>query len=195
MSFLTQPIQIIPIQPQRSIGGGITGMAPINMQVVTDERTTDTLTITKQPVQQGASITDHSFLEPTVFSSTAYFKDNTSNGISLVPSFTGSFTGLAKIYATLLSLQALRTAFNIVTPKRIYSSMLLASLSQTTDKNTENCLSVSMSFQQVIIVTVSTTNVPRTHQSNAGRTGATQNAGTKQSALYSASQGIASLFK
>lgn len=195
MSFLSQPIQIIPIQPQRSIGGGIPGMAPILMQVVVDERTTDTLTITKQPVQQGATITDHSYLEPTVFNSTAYFKDNSLSLLGELNSLFSPSTGLAKIYANLLALQALRTAFNIVTPKRIYTSMLLASLSQTTDKSTENCLSVSMSFQQIIIVTVSTTNVPRTSQSNPGSTGATQNAGTKQSALYTGSQAILSLFK
>jgi hypothetical protein len=169
-------------------------MAAINMQVVVDERTTDTLTITKQPVQQGATITDHSFQEPTVFSSTAYFKDNSQSLLGELNSFTSPSTGLAKIYQTLLTLQSLRTPFNIVTPKRIYTSMLLVSLSQTTDKNTENCLSVAMAFQQIIIVTVSTTNVPRTNQTNPGRTGATQNAGTKQSALYSASQGILSLF-
>lgn len=194
MSFLSQPIQIIPIQPQRSIGGGIPGQAPILMQVVVDERTTDTLTITKQPVQQGAAITDHSFQEPTIFSSTAYFKDNTQSIIGEINSFTSPTTGLSKIYQTLLDLQSKRTPFNIVTPKRIYTSMLLASLSQTTDKNTENTLSVAMSFQQVIIVNVSVTNVPRTNQTNPGRTGATQAAGTKQSALFSAKQGILSLF-
>src|SRR5271166_378640 len=150
MSFLSQPIQIIAIQPQRTIGGGIPGMAPIMMQVVVDERTTDTLTITKQPVQQGASITDHSFQEPVVFSSTAYFKDNSQSLLGELNSFTSPSTGLAKIYNTLLNLQGLRTAFNIVTPKRIYNNMLLASLTQTTDKNTENCLAVSMSFQQII---------------------------------------------
>jgi len=195
MSFLSQPIQIIPIQPQRTIGGGIAGVAPIAMQVVVDERTTDSLTITKQPVQQGASITDHSFQEPTVFSSTAYFKDNSQSLLGELNSFTSPSVGLAKIYQQLLDLQALRTVFNIVTPKRIYNNMLLASLTQTTDKATENCLAVSMAFQQVIIVTVATTNVPRINQTNPGRTGATQNAGTKQSALYSLNQGIASLFK
>lgn len=181
MSFLSQPIQLIPIQPQRTIGS-------IQMQVVIDEKTTDTLTITKQPVQQGASITDHSYLEPTVFSSTAYFKDNSLSLLGELNSFTSPSTGLAKIYQTLLTLQSSRTPFTIVTPKRIYTSMLLASLSQTTDKNTENCLAVAMSFQQVIIVSVSTVVVPRTHQKNPGKTGATQPAGPKSSALFNLSQ-------
>lgn len=188
MSFLSQPITLIPIQPQRVIG-------PIQVQVVIQESTTDTLTVTKQPVQQGASITDHSYLEPTVFSSTAYFKDNSTNLKGALNSFTNPSGGLAKIYQTLLTLQSSRTPFNIVTPKRIYTSMLMTALSQTTDKSTENCLAVSMSFQQIIIVSVSTTNVPRTNQSNPGTTGATQNAGQKQSALFSGSQAITGLFK
>lgn len=187
MSFLSQPITLIPIQPKRTIG-------PIAIQVVIDEKTTDTLTITKQPVQQGASVTDHSYLEPTVFSSTAYFKDNSLSILGELNSITSPSTGLAKIYQTLLNLQSSRTPFSIVTPKRIYSNMLMASLSQTTDRNTENCLSVSMSFQQIIIVNVTTTVVPRSNQKNAGRTGATQQAGTKQSALFSGSQAITGLF-
>lgn len=187
MSFLSQPISIIPIQPKRTIG-------PINIQVVIDEKTTDTLTITKQPVQQGASITDHSYLEPTVFSSTAYFKDNSLSLAGIVNSFTSPSTGLAKIYKTLLDLQSSRTTFTIVTPKRTYVSMLMASLSMTTDRNTENCLSVSMSFQQVIIVSVTVTNVPRTLQKNPGATGATQQAGPKQSFLSSGAQAVTGLF-
>lgn len=187
MSFLSQPITLIPIQNQRTIG-------PIQVQVIVDEKTTDTLTVTKQPVQQGASITDHSYLEPTVFSATAFFKDNSLSLLGELNSFTSPSTGLAKIYQSLLTLQSSRAPFNIVTPKRIYSSMLMTALSQTTDKNTENCLSVSMSFQQIIIVDVTTTNVPRTRQRNAGRTGATQPAGAK-SALVSLKEGVVGLFK
>lgn len=188
MSFLSQPITLIPIRPQRTIGS-------IQMQVVVTENTTDTLTITKQPVQQGASITDHSYLEPTVFSSTAYFKDNSQSLAGEINSFTSPSSGLAKIYQTLLDLQLSRTPFTIVTPKRTYTDMLMNALSQTTDKATENCLSVHMSFQQVIIVSVSSVAVPRINQKSPGRTGATQPAGQKQSALFKGAQGITGLFK
>lgn len=172
MSFLSQPISIIPIQPQRTIG-------PIKMQVVVNETTGDVLTITKQPVQQGASITDHSYMEPTSFSSTALFQDNSLSIPQEISNFTTPSTGLAKIYASLQALQSSQTPFNIVTPKRTYNNMLMAALGQTTDKSTENCLAVHMTFQQVIIVSVSTTNVPRTNQRNAGKTGATQQGGQK----------------
>lgn len=159
MSFLSEPISIIPVKPQRKI-------ADITVNVVLNESTNDTLTITKQPVQQGASITDHSYKEPTVFSMQILFKDNITKSLS-------------KIYQDLLDLQLKRTVFDVVTPKRIYKSMLMATLSQTTDKATENCLSIHVSFQEVIIVKVSTTSVPREKQKKPASTGKTENAGKK----------------
>lgn len=156
----------------------------IAVQVVVDENTTDTLTITKQPVQQGASITDHAYMEPTVFAHTIYFA---------APGFTGG-DSLGQVYQQLLKLQSSATPFTIVTPKRVYSNMLLTTLSQTTDKNTENCLSIHASYQQVILVPVIAASVPRSAQKSAGSTGATQNTGQKSVALkatQSVSPGVA----
>lgn len=166
MSFLSQPLQNIFIKPQRKIG-------TIAVQVVVNEATTDTLTITRQPVQQGASITDHAYMEPTAFTHTIYFA---------APGFTGG-TSLDQIYKQLLDLQASAVPFDIITPKRIYKNMLMASLGQTTDKNTENCLAIHASYQQIIIVPILATTVPRKNQKNAASNGATQNGGAK-SALF-----------
>lgn len=174
MSFLSTPISLIPIQPQRSVGG-------INLNVIVSETTTDSLTVTKQPVQQGASITDHAYQEPTVFSNTVYFNDNLGQSLNT-------------IYQNLLTLQSSRVPFDIVTPKRVYNNMLMTTLTNVTDKRSENCLSINMSFIQIIIVSVSTVSVPRKNQKNPGSTGATQNAG-KKSALLSLTQGIGALFK
>lgn len=174
MSFISQPITL------QSLFGKKRKIGDIKVNVVLNEVTTDVLTITKQPVQQGASITDHAFKEPTVFSMAILFEDNI-------------FISLSKVYQNLLDLQNLRAPFDVITPKRIYKNVLIASLGQTTDKKTENCLSISLTFQEVILVNVSTTTVPRTRQRNPGATGATQNGG-KKSALLSAKQGIGSLF-
>lgn len=170
MSILSQPITIQSLlSKNRSFG-------PITVQVVINESASDVLTITKQPVQQGATITDHAYKEPTTLSMQLLFRDNL-------------FTSLSKIYQELLDLQIERAPFDVITPKRVYSSMLISSLSQTTDKNTENCLSVSISFQEIILVSVATTTVPRARQRNPGATGATQPAG-KKSALLSLAQGV-----
>lgn len=174
MSFLSEPISIIPIRPTRKIGD-------ITVNVVLSENTNDTLTITKQPVQQGASITDHAYKEPTIFTSQILFRDNLT-------------LSLSKLYQNLLDLQMSRVPFDIITPKRIYRNMLIATLAQTTDKTTENCLAINASFQEVIIVKVSTTQVPRVKQKNAAATGKTENAG-KKSALQSLKEGIGALFQ
>lgn len=173
MSFLSVPISIFPTK-KRQFGS-------ITADVIINESANDTLTITKQPVQQGASITDHAYKEPTVFTATISFRDNLTKSLS-------------KTYQELLDLQVSRVPFDIITPKRIYKSMLISSLGQTTDKSSENSLSILISCQEVILVPVTTTQVPRAKQKNAGATGATQNAG-KKSALATAAQGITGLFQ
>lgn len=179
MGFLPQPITLQTIfGPKRTIG-------PVNVQVVKNEATSDRLTITKQPIQQGASITDHAYKEPTVFSVNVLFQDNS---LSQVLSPFAS-TGLAKIYQSLLDLQSSRVPFDIVTPKRVYRNMLMASLGQTTDKETENCLAISASFQQIIIVNVTLTTT-RANLKNPGSNGATQNAGRKESAITLVGEGF-----
>ncbi len=142
----------------------------IKVNVIINETTTDTLTVTKQPVQQGASITDHSFLEPVTFQHTIYFA---------APQITGG-DSLAAVYQKLLTLQSARVPFTIVTPKRTYTNMLMTSLSQTTDARSENNLAINASYQQIILVPVLATTVPaRTFQKNPGSTGATVDTGNK----------------
>lgn len=168
MSFLSVPISIFPTK-QRQIDA-------IKVDVIINESANDTLTITKQPVQQGASITDHAYKEPTGFSATINFRDNSTKSLS-------------KIYRELLDLQVSRVPFTIITPKRIYRNMLMSSIGQTTDAKTENCLALVISCQEVILVPVTTTQVPRTKQKSPGATGATQNAG-KKSAILTGIQGF-----
>lgn len=167
MSFLSQPITL------QSLFGTKRKIGNITVNVTISEGTNDTLTITKQPVQQGASITDHSFKEPTTFSMNIRFSDNLS-------------VSLSKTYQNLQDLQNSRVPFDVVTPKRIYKNMLIAVLSMTTDKTTENCLAISISFQEVIIVKVSTTLVPRAQQKKPAKTGATEKGGRKSALLQGA---------
>lgn len=170
MSFLTQPITLQTLFGKNRMIGNIT------VNVIINESTNDTLTITKQPVQQGASITDHAYKEPTTLSMTILFAD-------------GFFTSLSELYQNLLDLQNSRVPFDVVTPKRIYHNMLMATLGMTTDKQTENSLAISVSFQEVILVNVATASVPKSKQLLSAVTGAIQNAG-KKSALASLVQGI-----
>ena len=71
--------------------------------------------------------------------------------------------------------------------------MLMGTLAQTTDQKTENILSITCAYQEVILVAVGTVQVPRRQLKNAANNGATQNAG-KKSALLLGKEGIAGLF-
>src|SRR3954469_17994033 len=99
----------------------------IDINVILNESTSDVMTITKQPVQQGAPITDHAYKEPTTLSMSVLFEDNILKSLSAV-------------YQDLQDLQNSRVPFDVVTPKRKYKNMLIAGLGLTTDAKTENAL-------------------------------------------------------
>lgn len=150
----------ITFLPQRAIG-------PFTATVTIEEAATDELEITQHPVQQGAAITDHAFLKPA--------------SLAIKVAFNDADAPLAETYANLLALQASRTPFTVVTGKRQYTNMLLKSLGQTTDRTTETILSISAQLQEVLLVPVTITTVPpRSKQRQPGKTGSTENAGTKK---------------
>jgi hypothetical protein len=172
MSFLSQPITLQGLFGTKRVIG------PIQVQVIISEETQDTLTITKQPVQTGSPITDHSFLEPTTLQMRILQQNN--NFISgLQATFSGG--GLGAIYKTFLDLQKTLQPFTVITPKRIYQNMLIASLRCSTDKTTENILALDVGLQQIILVNIGTTQIAIGNQGNPAVTQATQNLGQQQS--------------
>lgn len=164
MSFLSEPIQNILIQPKRQIDS-------ISIDVTISENSNDSLEITKQPLQIGAMASDHAFKKPNTLAMQASWRSNTL-GVSL-----------ADIYQRLLNLQNKLAPFTIITPKRVYKDMMFSSMSVLTDKNTENVLMVSMQFENIIMVPVSPTSVDRAALANPGSNGGTQPAGQKNSVL------------
>lgn len=162
MSFLSQPITL------QSLFGDNRQIEDIDVDVILNETTTDSLVVTKQPVQTGTPITDHAYKEPTVLSMKIRFNDNLTRSLS-------------KIYEELLALQFPPVPITVTTPKRIYEDMLITSLGLTTDKSTENVLAIDVSFQQIILVSISVVQVPLAQQRNPETTAATQKTGRKQS--------------
>lgn len=158
MTITTTP-QPVVVRPRRRI-------ATFDMMVVLKESATDNLEITRHPVQDGASITDHAFLQPKELEMDVLFNDNERP--------------LAETYEKLLALQASREPFDVVTGKRLYTNMMFASLSNTTDSDTENILSLNIAFREILIVQVEIAVVPpRSRQAQPARSSGTQNAGAK----------------
>ena len=171
--FLSPALSFFSIGPTRSFNG-------ISGYVTISENTVDAIEITQQPVQQGASIADHFFKKPVTLSIQIQF----GNTASLLNGF-GLFGGqsLTQVYQSLLTLQTNGVPFTVNTLKRSYPNMLLATLGQTTDKRTENCLSITASFQEVIIVPIGTATLNPAQLKTPGLNSSTQNVG-KKSALF-----------
>lgn len=197
MGFLSEPLSFLSIGPTRSFAG-FSGYVTIN------ENTVDELEITQQPVQQGASISDHAFKKPIELSIQILFQSDLILG-----------NDLATIYNNLLNLQipqptppaafvgplpasgvppaqpagpAALQVVTVTTPKRTYKNMVAKMIKCTTDKNTENILSIGITFQEVITVSVGLTDVPASQLKNPSSNAATQTVGNKQSSLYTGSQ-------
>lgn len=173
-NFLSEPISIFGINPRRAIGE-FTGF------ITFDETGTDKVTLTKHPVQQGATISDHAYKEPTLLTMTIQYR-------------AGFFSdSLSDKYEEFLELQNTREPLTVYTGKRTYINMVLISVGNTTNKETENVLRLNLSFEEVILVEVTPTTVPaRSRQRSPGVTGATEKAG-KKSALVTLKEGIGSL--
>ncbi len=176
VAFLDDPVGLstfFPVTPHRSIsiiGKDNKVALEFSDYITIGEDATDKLTITKHPVQQGAAITDHAYKEPSDL------KIRILTGALKRP--------LAESYAILLKMQSDRIPVRVVTGKRTYNTMLLGTVDQTTDRVTENVLSISISFQEIILVQVTPSLVPkRSSQKTAAKTGATEKAGKKSALL------------
>ena len=156
--------------PRRAIGS-------FTATVTIEEVAVDDLVITEHPVQQGAEITDHAYNKPAEVTLSVMWSDEDAP--------------LSETYQKLRDLQSSREPFDLVTGKREYKNMLISSLRNTTDAQTENVLSISLSLREIFItsveaVSVSTStagaaSVPeRGKQENPGKTGATQRAGRRR---------------
>lgn len=132
------------------------------------------LEITRHPVERGANITDHAFRHPPEVIIRCGWSSS-----GLMPGY------VEQVYDQLLTLQATRQPFTVVTGKRFFTNMLIQSVSSTTDHKTENALLCTVVCRQIIIVQTSTTSVaPREQQAGPQATGATEQAGARQPTNY-----------
>lgn len=182
-------VDSIIVRPKRAIG-------PFVAQVTLEEIHEDEMDITEHPVEQGATISDHAFKRPARLRIKAMWSNSpsvrgfvdgvvdglaaTATGVqSLVTGNTES--SIRDIYAKLLQLQEQAIPFDVFTGKRVYSNMLVRTLTQNTEPQTENALSVQFTLQQVIMVKTQTLSVaaPSVNQASPQQTQPVTNQGTK----------------
>lgn len=158
----------------RSIG-------PLEATVTEEENHTDKTVITSHPVQSGTPIMDHAYDEPAE--------------LTVKVGFAPGGVPLDLIYENLNNLRKLHEPFEVVTGKRAYPSMLIETLGVTTNKETENVLSVSITFKEIITAEVTTVSIPpRKVQKIPAKTASTENAGPKTPVKQSALKTLAGGF-
>jgi hypothetical protein len=113
-------------------------------QVVVDEDHEDDLDITSHPVQMGAVIHDHAFKRPA----SVRCRLGWSNGYA----YDTNLDDVRRIYDDILRLQARRLPFDVVTGKRHYQNMLVASLRTHTDQKLEYTLMCDVEFREIVLV-------------------------------------------
>ncbi|WP_312282173.1 phage baseplate protein [Pseudescherichia sp.] len=150
--------------------------------VVTSEIHTDTLTITEHPIEDGAVIADHAYKNPAELKMKVGF----AGGGTLLD-FAGSLTATSLLglspqetYQQLLDLQARRIPFSVTTGKRQYNNMLIATLSVTTESESENVLFADLTLKEVILVQTKEVYVAEKSEMKMGvNTAEVRNTGTK----------------
>jgi hypothetical protein len=120
------------------------------------------LNITSHPVQIGAPITDHAFLEPAELTIELKMSDS---AVSVVKGqFGNDSTRSIAAYRILKQLQTERIPVRIVTNIKSYDNMLLETLSVPQDYKTRFGLSVTATFRELFVGKVQTVKISKRPQ-------------------------------
>ena len=144
---------------------------------------TANMIITEHPIQTGAPVSDHAYMEPVEISVEIGMSDVNGEGTSL------------QMYQQLKALMNLREPFTVVTRLESYSDMLIASLSVPDDYTTMHSLKAGIVFKQVRVVSVATVEVQQTvssskNDSSSGTASARNDESNKKTSAQKIIEGI-----
>lgn len=145
-------------------------------QVVLEEEHTDDVTVTDNPIETGAPVSDHSFALPSQLTMVIGWSE------SLNPFDISATSTTAQDAAdVLLDLQAQREPFNVTTLTRKYTDMLITSIRQRVTQETIKAPIFEVSLRKVFLVdTAVATLPPITQQAQPEKTAAPVDSGPKQ---------------
>ena len=149
--------------------------------VVISELHTDDVTVTQHPVDTGANISDHAFVQPAGLSVTFGWSDSSrAINSALGGSILQGLETTKDVYDKLLDLKNARMPLRVSTGKRVYENMVLTNIRVTTTVDTESAAIIEMTFQEVFLATAQTVSLQSIKQKNPGKTAAVSNKGSKQ---------------
>ena len=159
--FTGSTVPLDPVQATTAVVGALFGNPPAtrrigNLQVqpmvTVEEDHEDDLVITEFPVEYGAAITDHSYKRPSEVKIRVGWSQ--AAGVSRTGPY--KVDDVRTVYNDLLALQESRNPFTLVTGKREYINMLVASIRVHTDARFEYSFIADVSLKQILLVSTQT---------------------------------------
>ena len=155
LTSLPGTIEAIFLERKRAIQSPSRLIIP---DVIISEMHSDTVTVTRHPVDTGASIADHAYREPAHLVCEFGWSDSSTLMTSAVAALTSGFSkGLVtikEIYEDLRQMMNDRELLTVSTGKRQYENMLITGLKTTSSVDTESCLIAEITFDEVLLVDV-----------------------------------------
>lgn len=121
-----------------------------------------TIKITSHPVQTGANITDHSYVEPAVVVLEIGMSDAMDSLVA--GQFTSRYTKSVSAFQALLDMQVSRIPVSVHTRVRTYNNMLIEDITTPDDSTTLAGLRCSVTLREIFLVEVTKTTVPAREQ-------------------------------
>lgn len=120
------------------------------------------LKITEHPVQTGAAISDHSYLEPKELTIEIGMSDTAQSLVN--GQFSDGWSRSVTAYQVLRDLQAQRIPLQINTRLGIYQNMLIESISVPDDYKSLYGLKATVTFREIIVASVNTVKISTNNQ-------------------------------
>lgn len=144
-------------------------IGPVFFDAVFNTSHAATVTVTSQPVQMGANIADHAYLEP----------DTVTMDIGMTDAATdASPNHSVNAYNMLRAVMEEREPISLYTRLKSYTDMLVVSLSVEDDYKTATALRATVMLQKILMVNVATVQVQQSVSSSKG--GGTKKPETKK---------------
>lgn len=153
--------------------------------LVIEESIEDSSELTSHPIETGSTITDHVIRKPITATMDVYFDYDILSG-----------TSPSEIYDELIQLKESNEPFTVVFGKRTLNNMLFTSIKNTTNRDSEFALALSLSFQEVTRVELQTVSISDSSVKQGGKKQAqgVSNAAKKQGAEDAAKKNSSGLY-
>lgn len=151
------------------------GFAGLSFDAVLVQDHTSDLEVTDNPVETGVSVSDHAYLKPKVVKMTVGVSNTPLRVRQNDPFSDLGENRVRRAYELLLDLQKKAEPFDVVTGLKLYSNMVVKSLSSRQEGPRDNAIKFEVTLREVIIVSTQIVTYPprksgATHQQASRKT-------------------------